>query len=666
MSDLRQMNAAQRNAVTHKGGPLLVLAGPGSGKTFTVSRRILYLIKEQGVPPEQILVLTFTREAAASLERRFRELSDGFSPVNFGTFHSVFFHILRQSDAVRSKDILTNSQKIDFLIPILKKYGEAAGRQQSRDNLREDAVLFLSAVSYYKNTLREESAAKRLPAELRGDFGRLLREYEAAVRSRGLLDFDDMLIRCRQLLTKEEAFRQKWQQRFRHILIDEFQDINPVQYEVIKLLAGTRSDIFAVGDDDQAIYGFRGSEPECLKRFQTEYGAKTLLLDVNYRSHWQIVQASLAVIGENKNRFVKRLRAERQGGDPDVCRVRLRPFSDREAQYDYLTERLAGFSAGASDTPDNTCAVLFRTNSRMQGLAVRLKSAGIPFVMNEKMQSIYEHFIVRDVMAYLRLAAGEPSRELLLRAVNRPSRYVSREAVENCGNTVEGLLAYYEDLDLPHGIRQSVLAALESFDRQLKALSRLSPALAVSYVRKAAGYEKYLRTLAGGDADKRREWEDLLEWLQEDAKRFPDVRQWLAAQEEHTKSLENGGGREKKGAYTAGENVPIRLMTVHGAKGLEFDTVIIPDCNEGVFPHGRLLDAAELEEERRVFYVAMTRAKESLELLFLTGTRERPRQPSGFIRPLADHSSTSSSNSQLSRYSSKASATFSYSSSSSM
>lgn len=663
MIDFSLWNAAQLSAVTHGEGPLLVLAGPGSGKTFTVSGRILYLIEEQGVPPEQILVLTFTKEAAVSLQRRFQEFSSDFLPVNFGTFHSVFFHILQQSNVLRSTRLLTNSQKKNLMVPILKKYCGSSDREQSRDSLLEDTVLLLSAVSYYKNTLREEEAAQRLPDEWRCNFRQIMRDYQEAVQSCGMLDFDDMLCRCRQLLAEDEDFRRRWQERFRHILIDEFQDINPVQYEVIKLLAGTHSDIFAVGDDDQAIYGFRGSEPECLKRFQREYGARRLLLDVNYRSHPQIVKASLAVIGENRDRFEKQFKAVKLCEDPNQGRVLLKSFPNQEFQYDFLTQRLKSFLSDSVNIPKAECAVLFRTNSRMQGLAVRLRSAGIPFVMGERMQSIYEHFIVRDVMAYLKLAAGEWERESLLRVVNRPSRYVNREAVGS-GGTIAQLQAYYRSPDIPANVRKGVLAALDSFDRQIKVLGKLSPSPAVTYVQKAIGYERYLRKLAGGDGEKWKEWQEILEWLKADAGRFLDVREWKEAQEAHTESLVRGRGT--KSSDSTQDGPVIRLMTVHGAKGLEFDTVIIPDCNENIFPYGRLREAAEVEEERRVFYVAMTRAKENLELLYLTGTKERPRLPSRFIKPLLDHSSTSSSNSQLSKYSSKASATFSYSSSSSM
>ena len=635
MLDLNDMNESQRKAVTHGEGPLLLLAGPGSGKTFTITRRILYLL-ERGVPPEQILVITFTREAAESMQSRFRRMSTDFTPVNFGTFHSIFYHILQKSNTIKSTELLTNSEKKKIIVPIMKSCGEITGNDLVWESLQEDAATLLAAVSYYKNTLCLQKAAGKVPTQWREQFPQILEEYDRAVLACGRLDFDDMLCRCRQLLLQDISFRQEWQGRFRHILIDEFQDTNPVQYETVKLLAGEGCSIFAVGDDDQSIYGFRGSEPECLKHFQREYGADQLLLDINYRSHPEIVRASLAVISENKDRYDKQLRPFAEGKEaPQQERVKLLAFSGKEEQYTYLVNRLKDYTKENIGDGKDECAVLFRTNSRMQGLAVRLRSEGIPYIMGERMQSIYEHFIAKDLTAYLRLASGEWDRELLLRVVNRPSRYVSREAFGSGACTIGELMAYYKKAELPERKRAEILKLLEGFGRQLKALSRLSPGLGVTYVQKASGYEGYLLKLAGGNRERIVQWLEMLEWLKEDAGRFSSVKEWCAAQEAHTKSLERQvkGSRQKNGPE-GGQKAVVRLMTVHGAKGLEFDTVILPECNEGSYPHGQLQGQTEVEEERRIFYVAMTRAKENLELLYLTGEEERSRPPSRFLRPL--------------------------------
>ncbi len=583
-------------------------------------------------------------------------------PVNFGTFHSVFYHILKASNALVSDRLLSNSEKKALLLPILETYENEQNRQEGggESSLKEDALQFLSAVSYYKNTMELAAASRQAPVHLQDCFEKIFQEYEKTVRRTGRLDFDDMLYSCMGLLKKDVGMREYWQKRFCHILIDEFQDINPVQYEVVKLLASKPYNLFAVGDDDQSIYGFRGSQPDCMRRFQEEFHARQLLLDVNYRSRAEIVEASLAVIGENRNRFVKKLYAascEDEGNAKETDRVRedsnvvtVRSFTDREAQYGYLVETfLEERKQGGSR------AVLFRTNSYMQSFAARLKAADISYEMREKAVSIYEHFIVTDVMCYLLIAHGMGKREHLLRIMNRPSRYISREAVGAGKVDISRIAAYYGRSNLPCRQKNSVMSELKQLEKQLICLARLPVKPAVSYILKAVGYERFLREAAGGSQDKWQEWQELLEWLKEDGARHGTLKDWIRFQEEYKETappkIETGKS-------------PLQLLTVHGSKGLEFDCVWIPDCNEKVFPHGRMPDERAVEEERRIFYVAMTRAKKSLELLYLTGTKDRPRLPSRFLNPL--YSSSNSSNSQLSRNSSKASTTFSYSSSSSI
>ena len=543
--------------------------------------------------------------------------------------------------------------------------GDVAGQEGAgfRDSLAEEAEKLLCAVSLYKNTGEIGRAEKMAPSGRREIFQKILRDYREAVQRAGALDFDDMIYECGRLLQEREEVRKRWQKRFSHILIDEFQDCNPMQYETLKLLSGEPHSIFAVGDDDQSIYGFRGACPEILRRFAEEFPAEQILLNINYRSRDRIVRDSLAVIQENKNRFPKELRAAE-------CRtaecLRILAFEKREEQYAYLCEQMRIWHE-RHGADGKRCALLFRTNSYMQGMAVRLRSAGIPFVMKEKGKSIYEHFIVKDIMAYLLLAAGEWRREHMLRVLNKPARFVSREAVGD-GRSIGEMIAWYSTgagfgTNSGAGCRRAV-EALEEMERRMKYLGSLSPALAVNYVLKGMHYDTCLQNAAGRNPEKMAEWGELLEWLKEDAGRFTDVRAWRRAQEEYTEKMQEKGNSKRQEP----EEGAIRLMSIHGSKGLEFDRVLVPDCNEQVFPHGHLPDEETVEEERRIFYVAMTRAKESLELLYLTGDKVRPRLPSRFLNPLihSSSSSISSSNSQLSRYSSKASATCSYSASSSI
>ncbi len=642
MPDLLKMNEAQREAVTHGEGPLLVLAGPGSGKTFTITQRIFYLLQERNVLPHQILVVTFTKEAALSMQRRFQEQADQNYPVNFGTFHSVFYHILRQSHSVPIQKIASKTQKQAILRPFLETI--SIEPQESCDI----SASFLDAFGFYKNTGEESGAKEKLPEKYRPFFREAFDAYEKERRNRNLIDFDDMVYECRELLEKDAEVRKYWQNRFTHILMDEFQDINPMQYEAVKLLAGGGCGLFAVGDDDQSIYGFRGSRPACLKQFSEEFEARKVYLTVNYRSREAIVNASLKVISENKDRFVKNLSALPHGEEENMAQgmaegrlsdmpVRLLPFVEQEEQYSYLEKQLEQFWKNKNSEDENwgdgnqkkeQGAVLFRTHFKMQEFAARLSRAGIPYTMKEKAVSIYEHFMVKDIMAYLRLASGEENRELFLQILNKPLRYLNREAVAKPVHKTEEIFRemkryYGAQEQMPR--RRERLEALEKLEKDLQYLSRLSLPLRVRYLFKGVGYEKYLKEIAGSGKEAWQDLQEMEEWLCEDARGYEDVEQWRKAQKEYEQALENRGAEEGK---------PIQLMTVHASKGLEFDRVWIPDCNEKVFPHGSMPDTNACEEERRIFYVAMTRAKKNLELLYLTGTKERPRLPSRFLNPL--------------------------------
>jgi DNA helicase-2/ATP-dependent DNA helicase PcrA len=638
---------------------MLVLAGPGSGKTTVIVKRILYLIQERHIPPEEILVVTFTKDAALSMQQRFLQQADRVLPVNFGTFHSVFYHILRQSHYFKVSSsgipaIYTHSQKKSILLPIMKEKCMQREGYFDYDSLKSDGEALLGAISFYKNTRNMEEALKQVPKEWKLSFEGIFEEYQARCRKQGGLDFDDMVYECRRFLLEDADALRYWQGRFRYILIDEFQDINPLQYEVVKLLGQVHGNLFAVGDDDQAIYGFRGSHPACLRQFAEELQAVRVVLDANYRSSVEIVKASGKVIADNRDRFLKQCYAA--GADANERdSVRIQVFESRAQELAYLTEQLAAFLKAC---PTEHCAVLFRTNAYMQNLAVMLTKEGIPYHMRERSGSPYEHFVARDVMSYLYLAAGDRSREHFLHIMNRPVRYLSRDALADMEQVdFQRMKAWYGKRGRPGD--EKCIRAIQKLEEQLTAMGRMPLKLAIHYLCRAIGYEEYLKSRKES-GEHLEEWLDILDFLREDAGGYENVGEWSRAQ----KQLAN---TEKTDAEKGEAQPAICLMTVHASKGLEFDRVYIPDCNEKVFPHGTMPESTVVEEERRIFYVGMTRAKKYLELLCITGTRERPRLISRFLNPLKEnYSSNNSSNSQLSRYSSKASITFSYSSSSSI
>lgn len=641
MSDLTKCNVSQREAVTFGEGPLLLLAGPGSGKTFTITQRILYLIRERQIAPEKILVITFTREAALSMRQRFAQISPQAHTVNFGTFHSVFYQILLKSGRISPGNILNDRQKRDLILPILKKMKDCEKRSVAE--VTDLAKSFLAAIGYYKNTDDAQNSRQILPEDGREYFTQIYEAYEEARRRTGGLDFDDMLKECEEFLQKDAGQRTYWQNRFEHILIDEFQDINYRQYSIVKILAEKHRNIFAVGDDDQAIYGFRGARPACMKQFVQEFGAKQILLRTNYRSHQDIVEASLAVIGENRDRFLKDLkpceshrRKTEDGQNKDTYKngyqVRIREFRETSEQLQYLIRSLKNRTKG------ETCAVLFRTNLAMQSVAAKLTGEGIPFSMKEKGKNIYEHFVVQDILAYLRIANGCAVRADFLRVSNRPCRNISREAFGG-EPSLQALEKYYEETawEGTELRRKRTKETVRLWIRQMEFVKNSELKLAVVFLRKACGYERYLQQTAGGERkEELAEWMELLEFVTEDAGRYRNLGEWQEAQDAYSEQwkLREAGKKETGKRREERESAEISLLTVHGAKGLEFDHVWIPDCNEKMFPHGDSGDPEHCEEERRIFYVAMTRAKKDLELLCLTGTAERPRFPSRFLIPL--------------------------------
>lgn len=626
MFNLTDCNPSQREAVTFGEGPLLLLAGPGSGKTFTITKRILWLIHEKKIAPEQILVITFTREAALSMKQRFAQTSSFTSSVNFGTFHSVFYQILLRSGKVQPGNLLNERQKLNLIYPILKT---------KKEYTAEIAKNILSAIGFYKNTGEKEKTLEKVPQEWKNCFPQIYREYEAARTKMHGVDFDDMLKECEELLRNNIPQREYWQKCFSYILIDEFQDINYRQYCIVKLLAEKHKNVFAVGDDDQAIYSFRGARPACMQMFVREFAAAQILLPTNYRSHQDIVEASLLVINENRDRFPKRLEAcernkrEENAHSENDCRVRIKDFKDAPEQMQYLIQRLK------EHTAQETCAVLFRTNLSMQSVAARLGREGIPYVMREKARNVYEHFIVRDITAYLRIARGNAGREDFLRVINKPFRNISREALGNKAS-LQALTEYYsmKKGDLFAGDNCRAYEAVELLKRQMEFVKNAELKLAVTFICKACGYERYLRQKAGTKSNENiQEWEEILDFIAEDVGHYKTPEEWQEAQDAYGEELQKRTYRES-GENTRTAEGAVRLLTVHAAKGLEFDRVWIPDCNEKNFPHGNGQDPEHLEEERRIFYVAMTRAKKDLELLCLTGTGERPRFPSRFLIPL--------------------------------
>lgn len=626
MSVFSMLDKQQSAAVRYDKGDLMLAAGPGSGKTHTMTARILYLIEVLKVPPSSILVITFTKDAALSMQSRFNGITDGIFPVNFGTFHSVFYHMI--SDHRRSSPpvIIFDKNRASMAESCIRKF---MGIQYLEDN--PDSVCRLSAaISSFKNSNNAEKATSLLAPQCRTYFDDMLRYYEGIRHKTGQMDFDDMVYDCRELLLHDRAFASKWVGRFRHILIDEFQDINPMQYETVMLMSGKRaakgkrSRLFAVGDDDQSIYGFRGSDPSMMNRLIREENAGLLHLDTNYRSKSGIVNCSLSVISENKNRINKKLISSKN----EEGNVVIKGFENTESQYAMIAE-LCGMKRSdegqrAAATSDKK-AVLFRTNLEMQSFASFLTSKNIPYVIREKTESIFEHFIFKDILAYMKTASGTNDEDELRQMINRPQRYINYECMIGSGGSIGNII---RNLRTNTGIKDRInkMHKLAELEKDLMFAGTLSPVLALRFILKKLGYEKYVFSLCGDDMQKREEYGRILDKAEEIASASDTFEEFLELKERYENDLKKAKKNTDKNA--------LRLMTVHASKGLEFDAVFIPNCNEGVFPHGRMPDEKTVEEERRIFYVAMTRAVSELYILYTDGKENSKYMPSRFLAPV--------------------------------
>ncbi|MCM1087546.1 MAG: ATP-dependent helicase [Muribaculaceae bacterium] len=620
MSEL-MMNPIQEKAIKFAAGSMQVLAGPGSGKTFVITQRIRYLIEQHGVEPSDILVITFTKAAANEMKQRFYKLMAGTRPpVNFGTFHAIFYHILRQTAQYRQFTLITETEKRKLLLHLLKMPSSLLFTGHEKI----DALLTL--ISRMKND--GESMESFSPGLFtREEFLEIYENYKQFMIEWKKIDFDDMGLLCLELFQKNPDILTTWQKSYRYILIDEFQDINPMQYRIIRQIAAPEDNLFIVGDDDQSIYGFRGARPDIMKQFLEDYPkAQQLLLDVNYRCHEQIVESSLQVICQNKNRFEKKICAAHAKG----AGMALRPFLCQEEEYDALLKdwKETLQKDGAASLTGK--AVIYRTNYECGLLAEKLLINGIPFTMKESLRSPYDHFVIKDILAYLEFANGNRSREIFHLFMNRPLRYFRKDCAVKNPVTLQGLLSYYKD-------RPDMQESAKKLFGDLARIGNMRPYLAIHYIRQAVGYDEYLKqNYDAGARDKLFQIADDFQKLARRYQTFQELNDYISQCEElfRRKKAEGDREAEKRKAGKEAENAPsgIQLMTMHASKGLEFDTVYLPDINEGKMPT-RQAAAQSLEEERRMLYVAMTRAKKELQILYCVKKDGRD-MPSRFLEPV--------------------------------
>ncbi len=603
----KKLNTAQQKAVCHETGPMLVLAGPGSGKTTVLLCRISRLLERGLAKPQEILALTFSKAAAEEMKSRFENLN-GASGVSFGTFHSIFFRILRSRYGWNVEQIFQEEERRN----ILRNSIEA--EKWDIPDLEEYISQFFSQLSLMNSELEQPNrfTPVGMPVE---EFRKLYRAYEGYKERHEKLDFDDMLTQCYQLLREDAAVREYWQRKYKFILVDEFQDVNQAQFACLQILAEKHQNLFVVGDDDQSIYAFRGARPDFLLRFPTLYpAAKKVTLNTNYRSTERIVNLAERVIGNNEVRFVKNMKGIGEAGD----KVTFFLAEDAAKEAAHIAEKIGRLLD--EGVPLTEIAVIYRTNLQGGAFARELYKRGIPYDLRDNSGNVYEHWVAKDLLAYLLLAENEESDSALRRILNKPKRYIGKDLLAEAETMPYTLLRSFFVCPSLKGWQEE---NLENLRIDLNQIRKRTPYDALKYIRKVIGYDEYLEEFAAYRRTSAQVLQEIADEIMETAKDCADVRSFREQLERL--SLQMKEQSRKKGQKRNG----VALMTMHGAKGLEFRAVFLPSLVEGIVPHEKGMDT--VAEERRLFYVAMTRASEKLCLSAILQRYEKERKPSRFL-----------------------------------
>ena len=606
-------NKSQIQAISHMDGPAMVLAGPGSGKTTVITHRIKNLIEKAEVRPENILVVTFTKAAAISMQKRFSTLMNRGKgqPVTFGTFHSVFYKILRKSRRYEATDILSERQKTDYIREIIGRYGISSNdiSELSQNIINDIGNIkgnMLNAQEYEPSCCKKE------------DFIKVYNAYNLELKRDGKMDFDDILRECYLLLCENHTILEQWRELYKYILIDEFQDINRIQMNIIELLASPLNNIFVVGDDDQSIYGFRGARPEIMIEFKDYYPeAELIVLDVNYRSTQSIINVAGRVIENNKTRLDKCAHANNDKDfQPDI-----RKFRNQVEELKFVVSKIKEYENQGISLSE--MAILVRNNSQIQEISSFLKNRKIEAESGKHRSNIYNGMVAKDILSYVRGALkfdGTYFNEDLIYVLNKPQRYISRQVVLSVNMNISAVRRIYSKNNI------------DSFLFHIEMIRKLPPQAALSYIRKGAGYEEYLRLYAIENNIPMSGLLKQLEQLVQECSKFNTLEQWINSID----SAQNSEGQNfgKKSSGEGGTNNRINIMTMHGSKGLEFKAVFIVDANQGIIPTSKALRERDFEEERRLFYVAITRAIDYLNVYAVEERLGCPIEVSMFVEEM--------------------------------
>lgn len=604
---MMQKNTAQEEAIRTVYGPVLLVSCPGSGKTTTMLRRIQYMIS-QGIDPSSILMVTFTEAAAKEMKRRFAD-SYGDVPVTFCTIHSLCVRIMYGA-GINGLHIMDISETD----AALKAASSATGKYfEDFKNIKND-------IGLWKNTGSLKGRSELSITEM--EFKTFTKAYENYKDGVNGLDFDDLLIHGKRILTEMPGVLQKFQEKFQFLICDEYQDTNPIQKEILYLLAGKRKNLCVVGDDDQSIYGFRGAVPSIMLSFDKDFpGSKVIHMSTNYRSVPGIIQPASALISYNKARFPKDITAFRDGGAQEA--ITYDTAQNRDDEMDHLVQAVKQASAGQGFS---RCAILARTNAQLEQAAGAFSDNHIPFSSKDVVKDIYEHWCFTDLYAYLRLADGTGSMADFLRIANRPKRYLSQKMFYQ--------LPYDKAAITRAAVKSGKSYAINSvtdYFTHMRRLSSLPFGERIPFILKQMRYSDFLDEYAEQSGISDVAMDAKCRAFAKDAAACGSLDAWIRFAKKHV--------REFHETIRAHQGDGVLLATMHRSKGLEWDHVFIIDCCQGTVPYVRKDTPCDMEEERRLFYVACTRAKETLHIMNYATRKgkndtESRVMPSPFIREM--------------------------------
>lgn len=588
-----EKNIAQEEVINNIYGQTIVIACPGSGKTTTLLRRIHHMVEDENIDPNEILMITFTKAAAKEMSDRYKEKFGGNPGIIFSTIHALCFTILRQFKNYQYDDILTDAEEVIY---------KAISKISTINDKTQFVKDILMDISVVKNNNIDINKYEPKCCDNSELFIKIFKLYEKHKQEQNKVDFDDILLETYKLLKNNREILDIVKDRFGYIHVDEYQDTNFIQRDIIYLIAGNNGNLCVVGDDDQSIYAFRGARPEIMLNFKKDYPyAKEIYMSTNYRSCSDIIKYASNLIQKNKSRYDKDIIAfnKKRGS------VRFDSFSNKSTEIEALGQMIQNLiNKGVSP---NNIAVLYRTNSQSVAVADKLISLNIPFQSNETIQSKYTHWMFKDIISYHKIATNTGTQNDFYRTVNHPNRYMSKINIKNCDLNLKDMYNALKNPYIEEWKNQKTMENIKKYLNLIKYLENQSPEKFTTILWKIGGYERYIEDYTEFRNENSNElfniWNSYLSDIT--SKKFKTMDEWLLYANRYNIMFEKKQ-KEKNG---------ICLSTMHKSKGLEWEYVFIIDCVEGTTPSDKSESISEIEEERRLFYVAMTRAKKVLYMM---------------------------------------------------